>query len=302
MILAPHAIVCVRQVRISKDVVGRKGLRIDDDSSRVGLRRVHIIIGRFLSHLSSSLDHIVLFVASLMANTFSAFAGGGAGLLQLPILIFLGLPFGVALATHKVASVALGLGATLRHIREGTLQRRFVLFILATGLPGVFLGASLILQIPGRTAEIALGFLTLGLGLYSFRRGELGQRLQLRHQQGMGLWVGGLVLFLIGVLNGSLTSGTGLFVTLWLVRWFGADYRLAVSYTLILVGVFWNGAGALTLGLLGEIRWGWLPALLVGSLLGGYLGAHLAIRQGNRWIKRAFEIVTLAVGIKLIVG
>ena len=33
-------------------------------------------------------DSLILFVASLVANTFSAFAGGGAGLLQLPILIF----------------------------------------------------------------------------------------------------------------------------------------------------------------------------------------------------------------------
>ena len=46
---------------------------------------------------------------------------------------------------------------------------------------------------------------------------------------------GGLVLFMIGVLNGSLTSGTGLFVTLWLIRWFGLDYKMAVAYTLILV-------------------------------------------------------------------
>ena len=85
-------------------------------------------------------------------------------------------------------------------------------------------------------------------------------------------------------------------------RWFGLDYRRAIAYTLILVGVFWNGTGALTLGILGEIRWSWLPALLLGSLLGGYLGAHLAIKSGNRWIKRAFEIVTLLVGLKLIAG
>lgn len=56
------------------------------------------------------LDQFLLFVISLLANLFSAFAGGGAGLIQLPVLLFLGLPFGVALATHKVASVALGLG------------------------------------------------------------------------------------------------------------------------------------------------------------------------------------------------
>jgi hypothetical protein len=247
-------------------------------------------------------DQLLLFVISMLANVFSAFSGGGAGLVQLPALIFLGLPFVVALATHKVASVALGIGATIRHLREGGLEKNLALFILATGVPGVLVGANVIIEIPGRQAEMALGILTASLGLYSWLNPRLGQTDSPRHRDGAGFAVGGAGLFVIGVLNGSLTSGTGLFVTLWLVRWFGADYRTAVAYTLVLVGVFWNGTGALTLGMLGEIRWDWLPALLAGSLLGGYLGAHLAIRQGNRWIKRVFEIVTVLVGLRLILG
>ena len=247
-------------------------------------------------------EQILLFFVSLLANFFSALAGGGAGLIQLPALIFLGLPFGVALATHKVASVALGVGATIRHLKSSRLERRFALFILATGLPGVILGASIILQIPDRAAEIALGFLTMGLGIYSYLSPELGQTLNIKNRHKKGMIVGGLVIFMLGVLNGSLTSGTGLFVTLWLVRWFGLDYKTAVAYTLILVGIFWNGSGAVTLGILGDIHWLWIPALLAGSLIGGYFGAHIAIIKGNRLIKTTFEVVTLLIGIKLILG
>ncbi|MEN8169938.1 MAG: sulfite exporter TauE/SafE family protein [Pseudomonadota bacterium] len=246
-----------------------------------------------------SFEQLLLFVISLIANAFSAFSGGGAGLLQLPALIFLGLPFAIALATHKLATVALGVGATLRHLRERQLERRFVLFILATGLPGVVLGASIILRVPDLIAQLALGILTLSLGVYSVFKRELGQQHRPQNRDGAGLWLGGVGLFVIGVLNGSLTSGTGLFVTLWLVRWYGLDYQRAVAYTLVLVGMFWNGSGALVLGMLGEIKWEWLPALLLGSLLGGYLGAHLAIIKGNRAIKRLFEAVTILVGLKL---
>ena len=247
-------------------------------------------------------DYIVLFIISLIANAFSAFAGGGAGLLQLPALIFLGLPFSVALATHKLATVALGIGASLRHFREKSLERRFVILMLSTGIPGVVAGASVILAVPDRVAELALGILTMGLGIYSWMNRELGQAYQPIHRDRSGAVVGGIGLFAIGFLNGSLTSGTGLFVTLWLVRWFGLDYKRAVAHTLILVGLFWNGSGALTLGLQGAIRWDWIPVLLVASALGGYLGAHFSIVKGNRWIKRAFEWVTILVGLKLIIG
>lgn len=247
-------------------------------------------------------EYLILFAISLVANIFSAFSGGGAGLIQLPALIFLGLPFPIALATHKVASVALGIGATLRHLRERALEPGIALLMLVAGIPGVILGARLIINVPGRQAELALGVLTVGLSIYSWMRPSLGQAEEVRHRSGAGLWIGALVLFGIGVLNGSLTSGTGLFVTIWLVRWFGFDYKRAVAYTLIQVGMFWNGTGALTLGWLAEIRWSWLPALLAGSLLGGYIGAHLAIAKGNRWIKRGYELIALGIGLKLIFG
>ena len=247
-------------------------------------------------------DQLLLFVVSLIANAFSAFAGGGAGLIQFPLLIFLGLPFSIALATHKVASVALGVGATLRNLRTHHLQKKLVLNIVLFGVPGVVAGANIILFVPDRSAEISLGFLTLGLGLYSVFQPSLGLEKKTVTDSPSHNLIGGAVLFGIGMLNGSLTSGTGLFVTLWLVRWYGLDYKLAVAYTLVLVGLFWNSSGAITLGLLSQIQWSWLPALLLGSLLGGFIGAHLAIVKGNKWIKRVYESITLIIGVKLMLG
>lgn len=247
-------------------------------------------------------DHLLLLAASFVANWFSALSGGGAGLIQFPMLIFLGLPFGVALATHKVASVFLGIGATLRHLRTSHLERRFSLIVLASGLPGVVLGAATILRVPPGIATFALGALTFGLGVYSVFKPRLGMTHAPRNEHGRGLWVGAAGLFAVGFLNGSITSGTGLFLTIWLIRHFGLDYQRAVAYTLILCGFFWNGTGAVVLGTLGTVAWHWMPALLVGSVVGGYLGSHFAIRRGNLWIKRAFEITTILIGLKLMIG
>lgn len=247
-------------------------------------------------------DQVILLLVSLTANLLSAVAGGGAGLLQLPALIFLGLSFSIALATHKIATVALGLGATIKHAQGGHTELRFALLMLAFGLPGVILGAHLILQVPENIAKVSLGVLTAGLGIYSFFKKELGKVFNPKHQSLSGQISGGLGLFALGVFNGSLTSGTGLFVTMWLILWFGFDYKRASAYTMILVGLFWNGTGALTLALQAPVQWSWLPMLLLGSVVGGFFGAHIAVKYGNPLIKRVFECVTILVGFSLILS
>ena len=251
--------------------------------------------------MSELLLQLALSAIAFMANALSAFAGGGAGLVQLPALILLGLPFASALATHKLASVALGVGAAGRHWRASSLDHRLSRVILFAGLPGVWLGASSVMALPDRVATAALGLLTLSLGVYSSRRPELGQTDRLMTHNTQQRCIGIAVLFAIGVLNGSLSSGSGLFVTLWLVRWFGLSYPKAVAHTLILVGLAWNGTGALVLGFSDEICWGWVPALIVGSLIGGYLGAHLSLKKGSRLVKGAFEWLAFVMGVSLLI-
>lgn len=246
------------------------------------------------------LEQLIVFIASLIANTFSALAGGGAGLIQFPVLIFLGLSFSVALATHKVASVALGVGATMRYLKKDIVERRFAEFMFAFGVPAVILGSFAIINIPDHIAKWALGLLTMSLGVYSFFQKQLGQHYAPQHRDKQGFIVGAGLLFIVGFLNGSIASGTGLFATLLLIRWFGMDYKRAVAYTLIIVGLFWNGSGAVVLAFISEVKWSWIPVLLLGSFVGGYLGAHLAILKGNQWIKRSYEIVTVLVGLKLL--
>jgi uncharacterized membrane protein YfcA len=175
------------------------------------------------------LDQIILFFISTIANVFSAFAGGGAGLIQLPVLIFMGLPFSVALGTHKIATVALGLGATIRNVKEGHTSWRLNVFMLSAGIPGVILGAWSITGVDDRLAEIALGMLTLSLGVYSIFKPELGIYAVNNNRHTQGYIIGGVGLFLIGFTNGALSAGTGLFATMWLVKWFGLSYKHAVG-------------------------------------------------------------------------
>ena len=248
------------------------------------------------------LDQLLLFIASYIANTMSALAGGGAGLVQLPALLWMGLSFPVALATHKVATVALGLGAMARLWQEkGLFDVKFGLFLLVTGGVGTIVGALAIVHVPDKVATVTLGALIIALGIYSAFKRDMGQVYAPKNFTPRGFLIGGMIIFLTGVMNGSITAGSGLFVTLTLILLWGIDYKRAVAYTLGFVGFFWNGIGAATLVAIGEpLHLPWLLVLLVGSFLGGYTGSHLGILKGNRLIKIAFVGVTLLSGVSLL--
>jgi len=246
-------------------------------------------------------SQFLLGIVSIFSNFISGLSGGGAGLIQLPALLFFGLPFSKALATHKVASVALGLGASVPHLRRSSLKIKYSLLILISGIPGVLLGAYTSFILPGNISTILLGFFTLFLSFYSIRQQNFGCSNQIYSINKLRLLIGSLGLFIIGFLNGYLSSGTGLFVTIWMITIFNLSFSVAVSYTLILVGIFWNGIGALSLGLTGNIVWSYIPVLISGSLIGGYFGAYFSIIKGSKFIKVVFELVSFSVGISLLV-
>ncbi len=251
--------------------------------------------------LSQLTHQLLLTTISLISNFLSALAGGGAGLIQLPALILLGLPFAKALATHKLASVTLGIGASIRHYKEKNLSSKYSFIILIFGVPGVIIGTQIVLVIPDSLATLGLGLLILCLGIYSYKLNNAEESIKKIILTNSDIIKGGLIITLIGILNGSLTSGTGLFLTLWLVRWFKFSYTTAVAHTLVLVGIAWNGSGAILLSLNNEVKWIWLPSLVIGSLIGGYLGAHYSIKKGEKIVKKSFQLLALVMGTSLIV-
>ena len=245
-------------------------------------------------------SQIILGIVSFFSNFLSALSGGGAGLIQLPALLFFGLPFSKALATHKVASVALGLGASVPHLKRNNLQINYAFLILISGIPGVLLGAYTSSILPGKFSITLLGLLTLFLSFYSIRKKNLGSSNKQISINYLRLIIGSFGLFIIGFFNGYLSSGTGLFVTIWMITVFHLSFSVAVAYTLIFVGIFWNGIGALSLGMTGNIIWSYVPILILGSLLGGYFGSYFSIIKGSNFIKVVFELVSFFVGISLL--
>ena len=86
-----------------------------------------------------------------------------------------------------------------------------------------------------------------------------------------------------------------------LVATFNTIVAAGVGYAIALVvGLFFNSIGALTLYLISTIDINILPLLIIGSFFGGYVGAMIAISKSNKFIKTAYQFVTLIVAYKLL--
>ena len=247
------------------------------------------------------IDHFLLFIVSLISNIFSAFSGGGAGVIQLPaILLLYEMSFITALASHKVATVALGVGATLKYFRRIQFDSKFIVVCLILGVPGVVAGASIISMIDDSIARIMLGTLIIIIALYSFSTKNFGEKTTQVKRSFAREITTIMLITLIAMLNGSLSAGTGLIFTVFLIIFYGMDYKTAIAYTLIIVGFFYNLVGAIALGLFTQIKTSIVLPLILGSLFGGYLGAKLSLSKDNKTIKTIYQLVTITVGVSLI--
>ena len=241
------------------------------------------------------MEYFFLRLISFLSNLFSAFSGGGAGIIQLPaILLLFEISFPVALATHKISTVLLGLGASLKFFEKNKPSHRLLSEGIVIGLPAVIIGAYSISFINENLARQFLGLLILLVFFLSLTKSHNQDRTKPNPLIVYPL------LFIIGFLNGSLSAGTGLLYTLMLTKLYGYTYKEAIGYTLLVVGLFYNLVGAIVLYLISSIDISILPILLLGSFAGGYLGAMVAIKKSNVLIKSAYQLVTLIVAYKLL--
>ncbi len=246
-------------------------------------------------------NDVSIFFISFFSNTFSAISGGGAGLLQLPALILFGLPYYQALASHKLATVALGIGGSLRNYKSLRNDISVAWQILIFGLPGVIFGTYIVDYISEKYLYLFLGIISILLAFYSLFKSDLGlssgnTNFNLIHKLRFYIFI-----FLIGIMNGSISSGTGLLVTILLIKTFSIDFLRAISLTFLTVGIFWNFTGAIFLSRIDSIPSKTLLILIIGSFTGGYFGAHLSKLKGNVLIKKTFTTVCLLVGISLLI-
>jgi len=152
-------------------------------------------------------------LASFAACFFSALAGGGAGLILLPILILSGLPFINALASHKLAVGFIGIGSTWRYARSQLIDWRVFWWNAVLGAPFVVAGTLFATVLDDVIMLRLAGGLILVMAAVSWwkKTGGLTHQAQLGRKQ---LVIASLWLLPIAFYSGWISVASGVFTTL----------------------------------------------------------------------------------------
>jgi uncharacterized membrane protein YfcA len=244
---------------------------------------------------------IFLVCASAFAGLVDSIAGGG-GLIQLPSLL-VALPNtqpSVILGTNKLPSSLGTATATITYLRRLRPNLRIAILMAIPAFIGSALGARVATLIPMEAFRPIILIALIGVFTYTLIKKDLGlveNKSTDNRKNGITAIFFGLA---IGFYDGIFGPGTGTFLMLILVGLLGYAF-LEATVTTKIVNLSTNIGAILIFGLSGKIMWMLGLTMAVGNVIGGLIGAKLAIRGGSNLIRKVFLFATALLIARLVV-
>jgi uncharacterized membrane protein YfcA len=258
----------------------------------------------------------------------SGIFGVGGGFLMTPLLIFIGIPPAVAVATEANQIVASSFSGVLAHLRRKTVDIKMGLVLLMGGLVGSAIGVQIFSQLRalGQVDLLValcyvvflgiVGSLMLIESLSAMRKAKRnpGRVQRRRHNWVHGLpfktrfrtsnlYISAVPPFAVGMLVGTLAAimgvGGGFIMVPAMIYLLGMAATVVVGTSLFQI-MFVTGATTLMHAIINQTVDGVLAVIL---LVGGVVGTQIGVRVGPRLKAEQLRILlaalVLAVCIKL---
>ncbi len=284
--------------------------------------------------------HIYLPIAEVSVNTLlllgigggigflSGIFGVGGGFLMTPLLILVGIPPGVAVATGSNQICAASFSGVLAHWRRKTVDIKMGLVLLAGGLVGSAFGVQIFTKLReiGQVELVVglcyvvflggIGMLMLIESLSSLRRARRGARRPVRRRhhwvhglpfkmrfRASNLYISAIPPFAVGLLVGALAAimgvGGGFIMVPAMIYLLGMSTTVVVGTSLFQI-MFVTAATTLMHAIANHTVDALLAViLLVGGVVGTQIGVRVAPRLRAEQLRVLLALLVVAVCIKL---
>ena len=224
------------------------------------------------------IDAALVVGAGLVAGIVNAMAAGGSLLTVALLNVFVGLPGLVATGTNRVGVLVQNASSVASYRKEGVRGFGRAVPVIVPVIAGSLLGSLLVSSVTDETFERIFGILMVPLLFLSLRSPKnVGSQIN---------WhplTSAVVFFGIGLYGGAFQAGVGLLIVVALSR-SGLDLVNANAVKVVVILVLTTIAVPVFV-IRGQVDWGFAAVLAIGFAAGGWIGARVAVRGGERIIK-----------------
>ena len=253
----------------------------------------------------------ILAVISLAVGVLGGMVGLALGTMRLPAMLLIGMEAGVAGGTNILVSTLSAMVGGFRHLREGRVDWRIVLYLGVPAIVGAFIGGFAASLVPVGVLVLGAGIFVAWQGIEFFLMvrkvslvtpGSVIEPLDprsvfLASKRGAVEAVLGFTVGLVGGAVGLILGSVRLPIIIRVMR---ADPRIAAGSNLM-IGSFLGAFGFIGHGIQGEFDLIVLAVMAVPAMVGTYLGARLTGRISVNGLLMVMAAVLLAVGVLLII-
>jgi uncharacterized protein len=235
-----------------------------------------------------------LSLAAFAAGFVDAVAGGG-GLITVPALLAAGLPPHTALATNKGQATFGAVSSFLSFRARGAVDGRRAPLAFGCGFLGSITGARVLLRVdaqPLRPLVVILLVLAAAVVVWPGKPTAGKQR-------SWSMAALGPAAFGLGFYDGFFGPGVGTMLIVMFVLLFG-DSLTRASGNAKTVNLASNLAALLLFAARDVVQWRIALPMAAANALGAFVGARLAIRRGDRFVRAIALIVFAVLVIKVV--
>lgn len=238
-----------------------------------------------------------LFLAGFFGGVINSIAGGGS-FITFPALIFVGLPPIIANATNTFAACAGYMSGAYAFKKEICAHKSELLQVIVISLIGGVLGAWLLLKTPEALFKEAIPWLLLFATVLFIWGGQINiglKKMASGHHHASSIGGVLLLIMLLGVstYGGFFNAGLGIIALSYLAlaghtninAMNGLKLLVSSAVSLIAIAVFiFNDL----------IAWYEGTIVLLGTLAGGYVAAHVSRRLSQKLVRHVVIIASIA--------
>ena len=241
---------------------------------------------------------ILLCLAAFVAGFVDAIVGGG-GLIQTPMGLILlpNLPVANVIGSLKIPSFSGTLFAAIQYLKKIEMNWKLLLIMMALAVPSAFLGSTLLIYVSNDFMKPLLLVVLSLLVVYTYAKKNFGQHKDKSHSAKQQILYAILISFFIGFYDGFIGPGTGSFLVMAFITLLGFDF-LQASANAKMVNLATNFGSICLFAVKGKIIWTIAIPMAICNAIGGFIGAKLAIKKGNNFIRIFFLIVVIGTLIR----